>query len=146
MYTESFLNHFIQFPKSSLQVLHNRLPGRGLLKQVIYTSALVSPKHPLLKKNEIIFHFVDFSYQNTVKKKWSLARSVEFGQLTDWSAPCSALNHMQSAHHLILHCLAWKGTRAPTVYGTRRENDIPNQIAIIWFWTILLKPKHNREI
>lgn len=26
MYTESFLNHFIQFPKSSLQVLYNLLP------------------------------------------------------------------------------------------------------------------------
>lgn len=34
MYTESFLNHFIQFPKSSLQVLHNRLPGRGLKQKL----------------------------------------------------------------------------------------------------------------
>lgn len=36
MYTESFLNHFIPFPKSLLQLLHNRLPDRALLKQKLF--------------------------------------------------------------------------------------------------------------
>lgn len=36
MYTESFLNHFIQFRKCSLQLLHNRLPDRALLKWKLF--------------------------------------------------------------------------------------------------------------
>lgn len=50
MYAESFLNHFIQFPKSSLQLLQNRLWDSPAKTKVIYISSLVSPKHTLLQK------------------------------------------------------------------------------------------------